>query len=249
MLGGRSADEALDALLRADARQAFRQVAVLDATGRVAAHTGRSCVPEAGHVVGDGFACLANMMRRGGVWDAMAEAFRAARGDLGDRLFAALVAAEATGGDLRGGQSAALAVVEGQASENPLLDRVFDLRVEDHERPLDELRRLMRLQRAYVHSARADALLARREFARALEEYAVAERSAPGELQLAFWRAVALTNAGRLDDALPLFRRVFDADLHWYEMAQRLPRVDLLPDDPETIRRILSQADDATPGA
>lgn len=246
MREGRSADEALAELLRADDREAFRQVALLDRAGRVAAHTGRCCVPEAGHSTGDGFACLANMMHRPDVWDAMAEAFRSARGDLGDRLFAALVAAEAEGGDLRGGHSAALLVVEAESGKNPLLDRVFDLRVEDHERPLDELRRLMRLQRAYFHSARADAMLARQEYTRALEEYAVAERSAPGERQLEFWRAVALANAGRLEDALPVFKQVFDDDPHWFLMARRLPRVGLLPDARETMTRILAQGKEPT---
>ena len=200
----------------------------------------------AGHHRGEGFACLANMMRRPGVWDAMAEAFRGARGDLGDRLFSALVAAESAGGDLRGGESAALLVVEPESTDNPLADRVFDLRVEDHERPLDELRRLMRLQRAYWHSTRADALLTEERFEEALAEYAQAEKWAPDELQLVFWRAVALVNAGRSDDALPLFQRVFDEDPHWILMIRRLPRVGLLPEDEQIMKRVLAAADAAS---
>lgn len=245
MRGGRSAEQALGELLRADPRKDFRQVALLDREGRVAAHTGKRCVPAAGHHQGEGFACLANMMRRPGVWDAMAEAFRGGRGDLGDRLFSALVAAESAGGDLRGGESAALLVVEPESTDNPLADRVFDLRVEDHERPLDELRRLMRLQRAYWHSTRADALLTEERFDEALGEYAQAEKWAPDELQLVFWRAVALVNAGHFDDALPLFQRVFDEDPHWILMIRRLPEVGLLPEDQSVLERVLAAAEAA----
>jgi uncharacterized Ntn-hydrolase superfamily protein len=134
---GRSAAETLRERLDVDGEREVRQVAVLDAGGSVAVHTGAQCIRETGHRTGDGFSCQANMMRRDTVWDAMAEAFPAAPGDLADRLLAALVAAEAEGGDLRGRQAARILVVRGEASGNPVKDVVVDLRIDDHPSPLE----------------------------------------------------------------------------------------------------------------
>ena len=124
----------------------MRQVAVVDAHGSVAVHTGDGCIAYAGHETGDGFACQANMMARATVPDAMAAAFERPRGALAERLLAALDAAEAEGGDVRGRQSAALLVVP---AEGEPWRRAVDLRVEDHPEPLGELRRLLPLNEAY----------------------------------------------------------------------------------------------------
>ena len=139
MHGGEAAADALERLLSEDEGRELRQVAFIDVQGRVSAHTGDRCIPHANHVVGDGFSCQANMMRDPGVPEAMAAAFTSAEGDLAHRMLAALDAAEAAGGDIRGMQSAALIVV----SEGVRLDR----RVDDHKRPLEELRRLVDLDR------------------------------------------------------------------------------------------------------
>ena len=139
MHGGESAAEALERLLGEDEGRELRQVAFVDAQGRIASHTGERCISHAGHVIGEGFSCQANMMRDEGVPEAMAEAFRSASGDLAHRLLAALDAGEAAGGDIRGMQSAALIVV----GDGARLDR----RVDDHAEPLRELRRLVDLDR------------------------------------------------------------------------------------------------------
>lgn len=139
MRGGESATHALARLTAADDDRALRQVAFVDANGDVDAHTGERCIAHAGHVVGDGFSCQANMMRDAGVPEAMATAFSASTGDLAHRLLAALDAAQAAGGDIRGMQSAALIVV----GEPRRLDR----RVDDSPMPLAELRRLVDLGR------------------------------------------------------------------------------------------------------
>jgi uncharacterized Ntn-hydrolase superfamily protein len=146
---GKNPADALTGLVAADPDRDVRQVGVVDAGGRVAAHTGDACIPEAGHVTGDGWTAQANMMRSAAVWPAMAEAFVAAQGTLAQRLLAALDAAEAAGGDFRGRQAAALLVVEGRSEGKPWDERVSDLRVDDHPQPLAELRRLLRKEEAY----------------------------------------------------------------------------------------------------
>ena len=242
MRDGLSAPQALARFLANDRAPAYRQVAMIDVQCRVAVHSGSCCVAEAGHRQGKYYACQATMMRNDTVWGAMAEAYEGCRGELADRLMAALCAAEDAGGDLRGCQSAALIVVSGSPAGSSLEDRVFDLRVEDHEQPLRELQRLVGLKRAYYHNSRGDGFLARKEFERALEEFARAEALAPDNPELGFWRAVAMVNAGHADEALPLFARVFAANADWARLAERLVGAQLLPDDPALLERILRLA-------
>lgn len=146
MRGGYTADQALRALLAADAKREFRQVSMIDSAGNIATHTGKCCIPEAGSFVGETFCTQANMMARDTVWQAMADSYQTAVGSLADKLLAALDAAQAEGGDLRGKQTAALIVVEGHPSPVPLID----LRVDHDPDPLTQLRRLLRLHQAYT---------------------------------------------------------------------------------------------------
>jgi uncharacterized Ntn-hydrolase superfamily protein len=153
---GRDPREALDELLAADEGREVRQVAFLDARGRTAAHTGEGCIPHAGHLAGENASVQGNMLRSADVWPAMREAFDGTAGTLAERLLSALDAAEAAGGDYRGRQAAGLVVVAGERHEQPSVDRIFDLRVDDHEDPLGELRRLHRLAAAYRRRNRID---------------------------------------------------------------------------------------------
>lgn len=242
MRAGKSAPDALKALLATDAQAAYRQVAMIDAQGRVGTHTGELCIAEAGHKAGTQYSCQANLMLKNTVWNAMASAFEAEKGDLADKLLAALAAAEREGGDIRGRQSAAIIVVSGKASGKPWEDRLFDLRVEDHPNPIDELKRLIRLKRAYDHESRGDEHFARQEIDLALKEYATAEALAPENIEFVFWHAVALANANRVDESLPLFKRVFAADKNWAVLLPRLPKSKMMPDDPKIIEKILSVA-------
>lgn len=143
---GKTPEQALAALVTADPDQSVRQVAMLAADGTAAAHTGADCIPDAGHRLGDGFSVQANIMRSTSVWPAMATAFEAASGPLARRLLAALDAAEDAGGDWRGKQAAGLLVVP---AEGKPWETVVDLRVDDHEDPLGELRRLLDLHDGY----------------------------------------------------------------------------------------------------
>lgn len=242
MRAGRSASDALRGLLASDNGQQVRQVAMVDARGGVAAHTGARTIAEAGHIVGDEFSVQANMMLKAQVWPEMAATFKQVKGDLAERMLAALDAAEAAGGDIRGKQSAALLIVAATPSGRPWDDRIFDLRVEDHPQPLPELRRLVRLRRAYRHMNVGDMALGTQDHEAALREYEAAAELAPESLELRYWHAIGLVNMGRVDQALPFFRQVFKADPNFATMTPRVSKPGLIPDDPALIARILEQA-------
>lgn len=242
MRSGRSAPDTLKGLIAADGGRDFRQVAMIDAQGRVAAHTGSKAIPAAGHYVGKDFSVEANLMLKDTVWPAMARAFESAQGDLADRMLAALDAAQAEGGDIRGKQSAALIVVRAKSTGRPWADRVFDLRVDDHAEPLRELRRLVTLQRAFQHMNAGDLAMEKKDNEAALREYGAAARLVPDNLEMVYWHAAALANMGRVEESLPLFRRVFKEDANWATLTPRLVKSELLPNDPQLIERILAVA-------
>jgi len=242
MRAGKSAPETLKALLAGDEAPEIRQVAMIDAEGRVAAHTGRKNIAEAGHTIGRDYSVQANLMLNDKVWPAMAHAFENAKGDLSDRMMAALDAAQDAGGDIRGKQSAALIIVKAKSSGRPWADRVFDLRVDDSVDPLKELRRLIVLQRAYNHMNAGDLAVEQKDNEAALREYSAASRLVPDNSEMIYWHAVALVTMGRVEDALPLFSKVFALDRNWVTFTRRLPQAGLLPDDAQVIQRILAVA-------
>ena len=207
---GATPAEALEAVLRDDPGEAMRQTAVVDAAGRVAVHTGASCIAHAGHVTGEGVSCQANMMARDTVPGAMAATFGAASGPLPERMLAALEAAEAEGGDLRGRQSAAL--VAGGVG----------LRVEAHPDPVGELGRLLVLHRAYEAAEEADAAVAAGRFDDAAAAYERASALAPDNHELLFWAGLAAAQGGDLDLALVRVRRAIELQPSWRELLERL---------------------------
>lgn len=207
----RPPSDALTELVAEDGGGEIRQVAAVDHEGRVAAHTGARCIAEAGHRTGDGWSVQANMMLRSTVPDAMADAFVSATGDLAQRMLAALDAAEAEGGDIRGRQSAALVVVGGDA-EAPPWERRHDLRVEDHPDPLGELRRLVALRHAYRTGAWNDPAVA------------------PNP-ELRFWHALGLASGGEVEVARDLLEPIYAQDDRWRELVRRLPGTGVIPDD------------------
>jgi uncharacterized Ntn-hydrolase superfamily protein len=264
---GKSAPDALRALLAGDSACEVRQVGFIDANGNVATFTGARDIAAAGSIaaqqsasqtvpcgsaggtihVGRDFAVQANLMEKETVWPAMARVYAETKGDLAERMLAALDAAQAAGGDIRGQQSAALIVVHAKSTGRAWQDRVFDLRVDDHPRPLVELRRLLMLQRAYNHMNVGDLAVEKKDNEAALREYSEAARIAgatPGISQsrlaeMRYWHAVALVNMGRVDESLPLFAQVFALEPSWRELTPRLRRAGLLPDDAKVIERIV----------
>ena len=140
---GLAAEEVVERLTAADDGREHRQLGVVDARGGSATFTGSECQAWAGGRTGPGYAAQGNILVSGATVDALAETFQATAGrPLDERLLDCLDAAQAAGGDTRGQQSAALLVVEKDGGYAGLWDVVFDLRVDDHERPLEELRRL-----------------------------------------------------------------------------------------------------------
>ena len=240
MRKGIPAPDALDQLVKADPQPDGRQVAMIDASGRVKAYTGKSAILAAGHHVGRDYSTQANLMANDKVWPAMASAFESTKGDLADRMLAALEAGQQVGGDIRGRQSAAILIVEGKGSGRPWVgaDRVFDLRVDDNPEPIVELKRLIRLQRAYAHANHGDELMTEKKVDQALEEYKAASALAPEILELPFWHAVTLASIGREAEAAPIFKKVFAKEPIWADLLPRLPAAGLFPNDQALIDRI-----------
>ena len=240
---GLGPEQALADSLATDEQSRVRQVAAVSATGQVAAHTGDGCIPVAGHVIGDGYSAQANMMLRDGVPEAMAAAFEGTAGQpLADRLLDALDAAEATGGDIRGRQSAALIVAAPQASGDPLVDLVVDVRVDDSPEPLVELRRLTRLALANNSLDIADGLVAAGDVAGAAEAYREATEAAPDYTEFAFWQSASLADVGAADEARQAWEAV---DLsgereRWSDLLRRCVQVQLL--QPHVVEVLLGEA-------
>jgi uncharacterized Ntn-hydrolase superfamily protein len=214
-----NAQQALGELLAADPLAHVRQVAVIDVRGVVATHTGKDCIAHAGHVTGEHHSCQANMMARDTVPRAMSDAFSAATGALQDRLLAALDAAEGEGGDVRGRQSAAMVVVP---PDGEPWRRTVDLRVEDHRAPLDELRRLVMLQRAYDLAGAGDELLAAGRTEEAGRLYQRAAELAPNSDELLFWSGLAIAQAGDLEGGVAAVRRAAEENPNWLVLLERL---------------------------
>jgi uncharacterized Ntn-hydrolase superfamily protein len=241
---GRSAPDALRALVSSDADSAVRQVAMIDAQGRVAAFTGTRAIRAAGQRIGAQYSVQANLMEKPTVWPAMARAFETARGDLAERLLAALEAAEREGGDIRGRQSAAIVVVGPTSTGRPWTDRRFDLRVEDHPAPLVELRRLVTLARVYQKLNEGDEWVTKNDMPRAVQAYGAATSLLPDAAtngEAVFWTGISLASAKRVDDAIPYLRRAYAADARWAELVTRLPEVGLLPNDQALVTRLVTE--------
>ena len=241
MRAGMTAQQALDSLLKADPHNEGRQVAMVDAKGNVAAYTGPKCIPDAGHLTGDQFTVEANLMSNPSIWPAMKSAFEKADGDLAERMLKALEAAEKAGGDIRGRQSAAILVVRGQSSGKPWMDKLFDLRVEDSPDPLKELRRLMKLRRAYNLEDQGDNFIAEKKPVEAMKAYEEAAKLAPDVVELQFWAAVSMYTNERKPESLKLFHEVFKKEPFWAELIPRLAKAGLFPDDPKQIQDVVSQ--------
>jgi len=229
---GMGAKQAVDVLISSDEAREMRQLAIVDAHGEVATHTGKKCIPAAGHIIRVDHSVQANLMINDKVWPAMDRAFGSSEGSLAERMMRALEAGDAAGGDIRGRQSAALLVVRGMPTGNPWEDRLVDLRVDDNKEPLIELRRLLDVHRAYEKMNQGDTALETGNMTLARELYSSAECLFPENEEMRFWHAVTLASNGFLEESLPLFKDVFRRNENWRLLARRLvPNGQLLVDE------------------
>ena len=236
---GYSAQETLDFLIENDEGRAVRQVAILDASGNVATHTGSNCIQFAGDIQGDGYSVQANMMLNERVWPEMDQAFRSSNElPLAERLLVALEAAEAAGGDIRGKQSAAILIVSANPTGMTWVDRKMDLRIADHEDPIGELRRLITIHKAYAHMNQGDQEMEHGNIDGALQQYGAAETLYDANVEMPYWTAISLLNAGRIEEGLAKIKSVIETDQNWKALTLRIVENGLLTVDEQVLEQI-----------
>ncbi len=237
---GKSPQEVLDILLSNDEGRDFRQVAILDKQGRVATHTGKSCIDYAGHANGKDFSVQANMMLNDKVVPAMKKAWiENSEMPLAERMVAVLQAAQETGGDIRGKQSAALVVFAGEASKEPWNDKLIDLRVDDSENPIKEIDRLLKVFRTYEYMNEGDLYVEKNEMKNAMEAYNAAMEMFPDNLEMQYWTAITLANDKQMEKASEMLQKIYAKDENWRELTRRLPKVGLLNVSEENLKLLL----------
>jgi len=237
---GTSVQQALQELINSDEGRDFRQLAIIDANGCVATHTGEKCIADAGHITGKNYSVQANMMLNKEVVPAMSKAFEQSSGPLAERMLAALQAAQKAGGDIRGQQSAAILIVRAKSTGKIWEDRLIDLRVEDHPNAVKELARVLAVFRAYEHMNNGDLAIEKGDEKTALQEYGAAEKMFPKNTEMKFWHAVALVNVGKVDSALPIFKKIFAKDKNYIELTKRIVSNGLLKADQATAQKIIN---------
>ena len=229
MENGVSAEEALKNLTDKDEGRDFRQAAMLDVNGSVNAFTGEKCIESAGHFVGENFSVQANMMLNDKVIPAMKKAFQDNSNlPLAERIIKVFEAAESVGGDIRGKQSAALIVVGAEKTSNVWEDKKIDLRVDDSSNPIKEIKRLLKVHRAYDHMNKGDLAIEENDMDNALSEYGKAQVLFPENHEMSFWKAIALLNNGKKEAARPILKKVFKENPNWKKLIYRLPKSGLI---------------------
>jgi len=238
---GLDAKEVLDVLVKSDEGRDYRQLGIVDAQGKTSSFTGVKNIEFAGSIVEENFAIQANLMINDKVWPAMAEAYKSAEGPLAERLISALEAGERAGGDARGKQSAAVLVVSGKPTGKVWIDRKVDLRVDDSDNPLTEIRRLWKVHQAYEFMNRGDLAVEAGDYALASLLYKKAETMFPENLEMQYWHAINLVNTGKIKEALPMFKHIFSQDNNWRDLTPRLIKNEVLVADDKTLKIIMKQ--------
>lgn len=235
---GLTPQQVVDSLINQDEGRDYRQLAVINPRGNTAAYTGKYCVEGAGHLNGQDYSVEANLMLNSKVWGAMEKAFKQTKAPFAEKLIAALEAAQLEGGDIRGMQSAALYVYKGKASDKPWEDKLIDLRVDDNPKPLEELKRLLKVHRAYEHMNNGDLAIEKGEMDKAMMEYSTAELMFPENEEMKFWHAVTLFNMEKKEDSYKLFEDVFKLNENYRTLIQRIVNSKLLKATPKEIELI-----------
>jgi uncharacterized Ntn-hydrolase superfamily protein len=225
---GLTPKQVVDSLINSDEGRDFRQLAVLDPKGNSAAYTGKKCVTDAGHLNGENYSVQANLMISNKVWPAMEKAFKESSGPLAERLIAVLEAAQKEGGDIRGKQSAAILIFKGTSTGKPWEDKLIDLRVDDNPDPIVELKRLLKVQRAYDHMNNGDLAVEKNDMQKAMFEYSSAEKMFPDNEEMKFWHAVTLINKDQKEEGYKILKEVFSINKNYRTLIPRIIKSDLL---------------------
>lgn len=229
MRNGLTADRALEALLELDSGRESRQVAMVDAQGNTAVHTGNECIEYAEQVSRGQASCQGNILKSAGTCEAMMKAYESATGEFVDRLATALVAAEEMGGDARGRQSSALLVVSGKGNQNLFTDRLFDVRIDDHLDPVGELLRMVKVQRGYRLLDRCNEFFVADEFEAAGDLAEAAAELLPTDVNVVMWCVMTLMGCGRADKARELAEVSRNSEIDWTEIVDRFARAGEIP--------------------
>lgn len=229
----------VNSLLELDEGREVRQLAILDSKGNVATHTGKNCIKAAGHIIGNNFSVQANLMDKATVWPAMAKAFENTVGTLAERMLAAMAAAEKEGGDIRGKQSAAILVVKAKSTGNSWEDKVVDLRIEDHESPIAEMKRLLNIHYAYDFMNLGDVAVEKGDFKMAKDLYQKAQELNPNNLEMQYWYAITMANNGEVEEAKTILKSIFIKNKKWKTLTPRLVDAGLLTVSDKTIQELL----------
>ena len=241
MESGTSAKEALNMLVQKDEGKDYRQAAMLDVNGSVDAFTGLKCIESAGHYVGKNFSVQANMMLNDKVIPSMKKAFlENSKLPLAERIIKVFEAAESVGGDIRGKQSAALIVVGSEKTDDIWKDKKIDLRVDDSENPVKEIKRLLKVHRAYEHMNNGDLAIEENNMEAALDEYSRAQNLFPENVEMSFWKAVTMINNNKIEDAKLILKEVFQKNNNWRKLILRLPDSDLISLDKAELEKLLN---------
>ena len=228
MAEGKSASEALSERLAVDPDSEIRQVAMLDSKGRVAAHTGSVTIPAAGHVMGEGFSCQANLMWNDTVPQEMADAFENSKGDLADRLLTALFAGQNAGGDIRGMQSGRILVVDSKIMDKEWEGILVDVNVDDHSDPLKEIERLLKVNSIYS------------DFTNNGYELELDKSQAEEYPEIAFWTGINLANNGDLENGKELTGIALKSHSGWRELLIRCSENNFFGITEELVQQLLN---------
>ncbi|MDV7188213.1 DUF1028 domain-containing protein [Lutibacter sp. TH_r2] len=237
---GLSPKMAVNTLLELDEGREVRQLAILDVNGNVEAFTGANCIQPAGHIVGNNFSVQANLMEKNTVWPVMAKAFETTKGTLAERMLAALKAAQNEGGDIRGKQSAAMLVVKAKSTGNSWQDKVVDLRIEDHQNPIEEMERLLTIHKAYEYMNKGDLAVETGNNKLAKQHYMHAQELNPDNLEMKFWYAITLANNGELTEAKQILKKLFLKNEKWKTLTPRLVKPGLLIISEKELNELIS---------
>ena len=241
MENGTSAKEALNMLVQKDEGKDYRQAAMLDINGSVDAFTGLKCIESAGHYVGKNFSVQANMMLNDKVIPSMKKAFlENSKLPLAERIIKVFEAAESVGGDIRGKQSAALIVVGSKKTDDIWKDKKIDLRVDDSENPVKEIKRLLKVHRAYEHMNNGDLAIEENNMEAALKEYSKAQNLFPENVEMSFWKAVTMINNNKIEDAKLILKKVFQKNNNWRTLIFRLVDSELISLEKAELEKLLN---------